>query len=449
MRVTLLNLEGPSNQCVNKDWAGGYGTSFRVGTGLRARMLQAVKRHGIKIPLMSMGYLAAIFKRAGHDVRVLTNALPGQADRPDLVLIPSSLVDHKQELAAGRLLRERFPGRVGFFGTLASTRPDAYEGAYDFLIKGEPDAAALRIAESGAIPSGIVDSPPVANLDELPVPAWELFPIERYTYSPSVPGRQFLPVLSSRGCPYTCNYCPYIVEFERWRPRSVDNVMAELHHIKERFGVRAVMFRDAIFTMDKKRTTQLMRRMIDERLHFRWGCETRLDRLDLDLLDLMREAGLCAIEVGVESANESILRHVERIPITVGHQERIVRHCDRLGVKVVAFYVLGLPTDTEQTIQETLTYSKRLNTFAASFSIATPMPGSGMFEEIKDRIFTTDWEQFNTYTPVWRHEQFTPERLEALRELAFTSYYFRPRYLMSFVRRTIRAAVRDGAPKRR
>jgi radical SAM superfamily enzyme YgiQ (UPF0313 family) len=179
-----------------------------------------------------------------------------------------------------------------------------------------------------------------------------------------------------------------------------------------------------------------MQRMIDARLDLRFNCETRLDRLDPDLLDLMRAAGLSAIEVGIESARGDILRHVERIPIATQHQEDIVRHCDRLGVKVVAFYVLGLPTDDEESVRYTMAYSKRLNTFAASFSIATPMPGSGMYEEIKHKIFVSDWEQFDTFTPVWRHQSFTPERLEELREHAFTSYYFRPRYLLSFLRRS-------------
>src|SRR6516225_9265328 len=98
MLVTLLNLEGPADRCVNKDYAGGYGTAFRVGSSWRSRILEDIKRKGIKQPLMALGYLAAIFRRAGHDVQVLTNELP--SGDTDLILIPSSLVDHKQELAA-------------------------------------------------------------------------------------------------------------------------------------------------------------------------------------------------------------------------------------------------------------------------------------------------------------------------------------------------------------
>jgi len=436
MRVTLLNLEGPAGRCVNKDYAGGFGTAFRAGTSWRSRLLEGVKKSGIKQPLMALGYLAAIFRRAGHDVEVLTNRLP--EGETDLVLIPSSLVDHKQERAAGIELRRRLPGRVGVFGTFASTRPDAYEDACDFLIKGEPEAVALRIAGERELPRGLIESPPLKDLDSLPFPAWDLFPVNTYSYRPTLPGRPVLSVLGSRGCPYTCNYCPYIVAFESYRHRSVDNVIAELRELKQRYGLRAVTFRDAIFTVKRSHTEALMKRMIDERIDLRFNCETRLDRLDTDLLDLMRRAGLAAVEVGIESASEATLRHVERIPIATQHQENMVRHCDRIGVKVVAFYVLGLPTDDEDTVHHTMAYSKHLNTYAASFSIATPMPGSGMYEEIKDRIFDHDWEHFDTFTPVWRHETFSSERLEALREHAFTSYYFRPRYILSFLRRTVR-----------
>lgn len=446
MRVIFLNLEGPTDKCINKDFAGGFGTTFRVGNTWRGKLLERLKQRGLKLPLLSMAYLVSIFRNAGHEVSVLTNRLPEEP--ADLILFPSSLVDYKQELRTGRELRKRYPGCVGIFGTFASERPDVYEGAYDFLIRGEPECAAMQIAENGSPPLGIVDSPPVENLDELPFPAWDLFPIHTYKYRPTLPRRPVLTILGSRGCPYICNYCPYIVQIRKFRYRSVENVIAELHHIKQKYSVGGIIFRDPIFTMNRNRTIRLMLRMIEERLNLEWGCETRLDRLDTELIDLMKEAGLRDITVGIESASAQTLKHVKRIPISIQHQEEIVKYCKGIGVKMVAFYVLGLPTDTEKTVRETMAYSKRLNTYAASFTIATPMPGSGMFEEIKDRIFTRDWERFNTFTPVWHHPLLRPSRLTCLRERAFVSYYFRLQYLfshcwhlLSFAAYSLRSAV--------
>lgn len=431
MRITLLDPKVRRTECVNRDFMAGYGWAFHVGKSPLARLIELVKKRGEKLPLMSFGYLAAVLHANGHEVRVSSEEF---ADA-DLVILPSSMVEYSNEIEWATRIKQQGIN-VGFVGPFATARPDLFLPHCDFVISGEPEEAAMRISESW-LPEGVVVSKPIVKVDELPFPKWDLFPIESYSYLPALKERPFLPILSGRGCYYTCDYCPY-KDFYQWRNRSVDNVMAEIEHLVDKFGVRAMLFRDPIFSAPKQRAREISEEFIKRNIKLRWACETRLDLLDEELLEVMYEAGLRVVNVGVESSSDTILRNVKRRPITVDHQEAMIRYCDKLGIRVTAFYVLGLDGDTPETIADTVRYAKKLNTHAALFFINTPFPGTPPFDKVKDRLLTQTWEQFDCYTPVVRHDHLSPQQLSKLKEKAFLSYYYRPRYAVSFLRRVFR-----------
>lgn len=118
--------------------------------------------------------------------------------------------------------------------------------------------------------------------------------------------------------------------------------------------------------------------------------------------------------------------------------EEILRACDRLGIRVTVFYVVGLPEDTQESIEETVAYAKRLNTHVAQFFVYTPFPGTRLYDRVKDDLITTDWEQFDCYSPVTKHPTLTPAEILDLKEWAFVSYYYRPAYLAKFAVRAAR-----------
>jgi radical SAM superfamily enzyme YgiQ (UPF0313 family) len=164
-------------------------------------------------------------------------------------------------------------------------------------------------------------------------------------------------------------------------------------------------------------------------------CETHLDYLDEDLLDRMQASGLRSIKVGIESANASVLEGVRRHHPGRERIRRLLDHCDRRGIGVVAFYILGLPSDTEESIEATVDYAMELNTLGAQFTVATPYPGTGFFEaaSAEGRLLTEDWERFDIYTPVMRHDRLSPAAIQRLKSRAYQQYYLRPAWAGKFL----------------
>ncbi len=435
MNVALVETASSRRECVNKDFMGGYGWAFKVGNSLPARAIELVKRVGEKVPIMAFGYLAAIFARAGHRVRYTNTVLPDT----DLAIIYGTMVDYRAGLAMVRRYKAETGATVAVVGPFATHRPEEFLHTADLVVAGEPEQFALRVANGGEIGWGLVESPDTKDLDSLPFPDWSSFPVRSYSYFPALRQHPFLPVLSSRGCPYTCEYCPY--EIIKWRPRSVENVLDELDYLRSDYGMRGFLLRDPIFTLSRRRVVELMEGMLRRGFDFRWACETRMDCLDEELLALMHRAGLRVVNVAVESANEAVLKGVARKPIPVEHQEKVLKACDRLGIRATVFYVLGLPEDTRESIVQTVRYAKRLNTHVAQFFVFTPFPGTALYEKVKGDIAVQDWERFDCYTPVVRHPALSADEILHLKEWAFVSYYYRPAWLGRFLLRAIRDLV--------
>jgi anaerobic magnesium-protoporphyrin IX monomethyl ester cyclase len=431
VQVALVEVRSNRKECVNKDFMGGYGWAFKVGRSLPARTIEFVKRHGERVPIMAFGYLAAIFRRAGHLIRYTNDVVTGA----DLAIIYSSMVDYRADLEVAQRYR-RLGTSVAFVGPFASNRPEEFLSHADVVVSGEPEHFALSVARGDALARGLVESRDVQNLDDLPFPDWSGFPVGSYSYFPALRQRPFLPMLSSRGCPYTCEYCPY--EIIRWRPRSIPNVLEEMAYLRRDHNIRALLFRDPVFSLRRKRAVELAEGMLRQSFDLRWACETRMDCLDVELLELLHRAGLRVLNVAVESANEAVLKDVARKPIPVRHQEEILAACDRLGIRATVFYVLGLPEDTEASIRETIRYAKRLNTHVAQFFVFTPFPGTPLYERVKGDIAVEDWEAFDCYTPVIRHPHLSAEEILRLKEWAFVSYYYRPAWLARLAWRALR-----------
>ncbi len=243
-------------------------------------------------------------------------------------------------------------------------------------------------------------------------------------------------MLGSRGCPYTCNYCPYLVN-SCYRVRSAESIVEEIRYLSAKYGIRGISFRDPNLTFNKKRAHEFADLLLRYNLDVRWSMEARTDRLDPELLELLYRAGLRSIEVGVESANQQTLRDNKRKAIPRIQQERIIECCHKLGIRVIANYTLGLPNDTVDGIQDTIRYAKKLNTFAIQFTVTTPYPGTQFYDTVRHDIFEKDWERFNGWTSVYHHAAVSSEELHRLREFAYVSYHLRPRYVWRFLQSTI------------
>jgi anaerobic magnesium-protoporphyrin IX monomethyl ester cyclase len=444
MRILLADLKATGGFVSKDTVAGGYGSRLRPFSNV-TRVICRLKHVMHDVPSIQMAYLAAIAERAGHDVVFTRDRAPADIGRGDVAVVLSSLVDHRHEAAWADDLRAR-GARVGFVGLAASKLPELFLPHADFVIKGEPERAFSDFAYGRSL-NGLIDSPPVADLDALPLPRWRLIqgpPQRRWTVPfAGRPVGGVFPVLASRGCPEFCTYCPHRILAEH-RARSVGSVIEELTHLCTLHDRPYVIFRDPLFTLDRRRCVDICDEILARRLPLRFECETRLDRLDTSLIDTLHAAGLRAMSFGVESVSHTTLRRVGRRPTPDHHQREMIAHCRSRGIATAAFYVMGFTADDWQSVAATIDYAVDLGSTVAQFKLLTPYPGTPLWKQMAPLVFEQDWERFDGFTPTFNHPNLTTEELRFLLGAAYTRFYMRPSYLANYIRvrsRTIHEVI--------
>jgi len=431
MRIVLADLKGAGGFVSKDTVAGGYGSRLRPFSKMTT-VIAGVKRRFHDLPSVHLGYAAALAARAGH---VITPS-SGELVDGDVAIVLSSLVDHRREAAFGRAMRERGV-RVGYIGLAASNLPHLFESGADFIVEGEPEQALRRVMEGERL-TGVVESPALDDLDALPFPAWASLLRPRGRLPIPFAGRPLrgsLPVLASRSCPEFCTYCPHRIQ-AKYRARSVNNILDELSYIADIVGHVHIVFRDPLFTEQRDRVLALCEGIQVRGLRHTFECETRLDRLDDDLLTTMHRAGLRAMSFGVEAVSPDTLKKVGRRPIPERHQRQVLAHCRALGIVTAAFYVLGFTEDTWDSIRATIDYSLELGSTVAQFKVLTPYPGTPLFKRMAPLISETDWEEFDGFTPTFRHPHLSGPELRFLLGSAYTRFYVRPSFVANYLRIT-------------
>jgi radical SAM superfamily enzyme YgiQ (UPF0313 family) len=429
MRVVLADLKS-SRGFVSKDTVvGGYGSRLEPFTRVTS-VISYLKKQFHDVPSVHMAYCAAILARAGHDVKWTR----GEAVDGDVALVLSSLVDHKAEAAWADQMRARGV-KVGFVGITASKMPELYRDHCDFIFNGEPEAGVMRLAQ-GIVPSGMTVSEQIDDLDSLPFPRWDLVTEDRRNLGLKLFTRPFgggYPLLASRGCPEFCTYCPHRI-LAGYRARSIANIADELERLCDMHKRPYVIFRDPLFSEQRDRCLELCDEIQARNLTFTFEAETRLDRLDVELLDRLYAAGFRAMSFGVESLDPATLKKSGRRPIPQSHQREILEHCRKKGIVTAAFYVLGFLQDDWNSIAATIDYATELGSTFAQFKMLTPYPGTPMFKQIEPLLTETDWEKFDGYSVTFRHPNLTKRELEFLLGAAYKRYYMRPSYLANFLK---------------
>jgi anaerobic magnesium-protoporphyrin IX monomethyl ester cyclase len=431
MRVVLADLKS-NRGFVSKDTVvGGYGSRLDPFSRVTS-VIAYLKDQFHDVPSVHMAYIAAILARAGHEVKWTR----GDFMQGDVALVLTSIVDHKNETAWADQMRARGV-KVGFIGITASKMPELFNGHGDFILNGEPEAAVMRMAQTGEIPSGNVISEQINDLDSLPFPRWDLVTENRgrrlgIKWSSRPVGGGY-PLLASRGCPEFCTYCPHRI-LAGYRARSISNIVDEIERLCDQVHRPYVIFRDPLFTEQRERCLELCDEIKARDLQITFEAETRLDRLDVELLDKLSDAGFRAMSFGVESLDPATLKKSGRRPIPQAHQREIIEHCRKRGVVTAAFYVLGFLQDDWNSIAATIDYATDLGSTFAQFKILTPYPGTPMFKQIEPLLTETDWERFDGYTPTFKHPNLSDRELRFLLGAAYKRFYMRPSYLANFLK---------------
>ena len=279
------------------------------------------------------------------------------------------------------------------------------------------------------------DRPFIRNLDDLPLPRHDLLPLDKYR-APLVRGNYAF-VVTSRGCPGNCRFCIKHVSYGRSvRFRSPENILAELELLDE-LGVRSVHMYADLFTVSREQVVGLCELILERGLRLRWTCNSRVDFVDPEMLRLMGQAGCWMISWGIESGSEEVLR-CARKGITLEQVERALHWAHEAGIRNWGYFIIGLPGETEDTIRETIRFSRRLPLDLALFHIAAPYPGSPLFFDVVEQGWFrpgTRWEQVDMdCSTVLDYPHLRAEELERWAQRAFRAWALRPGPALTYLR---------------
>jgi radical SAM superfamily enzyme YgiQ (UPF0313 family) len=462
MKVAFLNPPGPGGQAFQKE-------IHRCGDRVHA---------GERWPPTGLATLAAVARRAGWDAVIHDGMVTAgdyaalvEASRADLLVVLTSTPTVHSDLAIARDIGSRTRAGVVAIGTHVTARPDeALALGADAVLLGEPDATLEAVLGLGADVTkwaGIegvftrdatgrtVDAGERARIDDLdalPLPARDL--LDQGAYSmPMSAGRPFATVQVARGCPYKCHFCRTpAFGGPRTRQRSVGHVMRELRELAAT-GVADVAFLADTFTMDRRWVEALCDELAAWPERPRWYCSTRVDLVDEPLLARMKAAGALAVAFGIESANDATLSRANKG--FRGESARTLAHAAvsaarAAGLTTLGYFVLGYPGEAFADLMETAAFARSLPLDHAFFHVATPFPGTALFDECLARgeLTTTDWRRYEEASmPVISTPTLQPEQVWAARWLAQASFYARPDVLVREARRV--RSLADLAAKAR
>ncbi len=293
--------------------------------------------------------------------------------------------------------------------------------------------------------------PFIKDLNDMPIPMHELLPFKTYRM-PLIKG-PFTFIVTSRGCPAGCTYCIKHVSYQfSTRLRSPELIMEELWKLKK-LGLNNIHMYADLFTVNRDQVIDLCKRMIDEKINIKWTCNSRVDYVDEEMLELMGKAGNWLISWGIESGSEQILKHAHKGAYP-DKAERALKWAKKAGIMNWGYFIIGLPGETEETIRLTIDFAKKLPLDIALFHVAAPYPGTPFFFEVVENGWFrpgTRWEQVDMDKgTVLDYPNLRAERLLYWQKRAFREWAFRPGPIFTYLKMlvsdwsTIRSALSVG-----
>ncbi len=286
---------------------------------------------------------------------------------------------------------------------------------------------------------------PIYDLDALPYPDRTMISYESYgnILSHDLPSAT---MISGRGCPHSCIFCYHSSLGKDVRLRSVDNIISEIENCLN-LGIKDIFFYDDTFVLNKQRTIDICNAIIDRGFKMPWGIRTRIDSVNKDILTKLKQAGCQRIHFGVEAGTSKILSVLNR-RMSIAQIKEGFRLTRETGIKTLAYFMIGSPTEQLEDIQETIDFAIMLKPDYAHFSITMPLPGTDLYKMgLETRLFKNDfWKEFaispsNIFSPQFWDKELSQEKMNQLLKYANRRFYFRPYYIFKTLLRT--TSLRD------
>jgi len=269
----------------------------------------------------------------------------------------------------------------------------------------------------------------ITDLDSMPFADWESLPIDQYWYSWSVK-KNYAGLSVSRGCPYACTFCAYYATLGRkFRMRTPRSVIEEVKLLYDKFGVRNLYFTDSTLNVSNEWVREICEGLLALKRPLVWGCHVRADRLDRETIKLMKKAGCDRMFIGVESADNDVLRLMKKGETIEKIEEGIMKLHEN-GFYPDMGFILGMPGDTDASIMKTIDFAKRFKRNLVVFTLAAPFPGTELFKLAQDQgLKVEDWSKADLYSLAYVPEGLTREKIEHYYRLAIKTVYLRPSFI--------------------
>ncbi len=420
---------------------------------------------GADMPPIGLLYLGAVCKNAGYETFFIDASCPERpidfvireifSLKPSFVGISATTVAIASANRLAKKIKEVAPYvKIILGGPHISTVPMETMKRYtsfDIGIIGEGEETILEVLEAlsnktslnnvaGIIfrkEQELIQTIPrrfIANLDSLPYPAWELLP-PLHIYKLSATRFQNQPtasLITSRGCFGSCTFCDVGVFGRKVRGHSAEYVLNMIEQLLNGYNVKSLIFNDDTFVYDKQRL-ELICKGIKERFNsIPWSCSSRINMVNPEILEMMRDAGCFQIAYGIESGVPEILKQINK-KITLEQIRRTILWTERAGIRSKGYFIIGFPNETIETIQRTIDFAVSLPLSDFQMTFLTPFPGSEIYKLAKDAgEFDDDWEHMNMWDIVFVPHGLTKEYLIRKRNEAFRRFYLRPRIFANY-----------------
>jgi anaerobic magnesium-protoporphyrin IX monomethyl ester cyclase len=430
-------------------------------------------------PPLGLLYMATVLKEKGLGVSILDQPAKGysiedtvrwvEGEDPDVLGFSGLSMSGRTAALTSIEVKKTLPDLPIVFGGLYATfNAERVLGKYpsvDIVARGEGEETIVDLVDTlktgGSLKEvqGIAfrdrdavfstpDRPLIEDLDSLPFPDRSLLDDEYHSDigGANIAVKKFTSVISSRGCVYRCRFCScHQLCRGRWRARSVDNTMEELHYLASE-GYKQFIFIDDCFTLNPKRAIEICRRMREEKLDFEWICEGRVDSSSYEMLREISRAGCKIIYFGIESANQSILDYYEK-SITPEQSVQAVETARRAGIDLImGTFIVGAPDETREEIQNTLDFAKKLPIDLPQFNVLGIHPGMDIWNEMKAKGYVDEERYWETGVGVPRicPTAVPFQEIGDMIKDAVYDFALRPGFILGQIGRTLKSPYRLG-----
>lgn len=432
-----------------------------------------------------MGYAAGFLKKHGYEIGILDGVpvdMPEEEfierlkeEKPDIIVIETVTHSIEHDLKFYTEVKSIIKGvRLILVGTHATTFPVEImkdNDVVDYIILGEYDVPLLKLLEAISGKYSLENIKALAyrksnggisinwereyleDLDELPFIPYELFPYKgaekpftAYYYDGAITYSPAAMLMSSRGCPYWCDFCLWTQVFygnRKYRTFSPKRIIDEVEYLVKNYGIKEVYFDDDDILINKEHIWGIIRELKERKLGIKWSCMGDAMNADEELIKAMAESGCIYFKFGIESGDPRVLKEIGK-PLNLEKALKVANWLKKYGIYAHATFMLGLSGETRESMENTMKIANRIWFDYAQLSIATPFPGTRFYNKLveKGKLRARNWSDFDgTTTAVVETEDLKPQEIEEFRRRMLMSMIFHkiinPLWILRFLRRWI------------